>query len=66
MGTEIKQMFDRFKKINEELEAQKMTQINENPNLPDNENEWEYYEYSKRLEAEDFEEHDLWSEYPFK
>ena len=65
MGTEFKQMFNRLRKIKEELEPKMETEVNATPNLPDNENEWEYHEYLKRLEAEDFEEHDLWSEYPF-
>ena len=62
MRTEIQKMFDRFKKINEKLGAKRITGM-ENPNLPDYENEWEYHEYEKRLEAS--EESNLWSEYPF-
>ena len=64
MGIEFKQMFDRLKKINAESETKAITEVDENPNLLDSENEWEYHEYEKRLEA--FEEPDLWSEYPFK
>lgn len=67
MGTEFKKMFDRLKKINEELEVKKIALTEVNSNLPNkDEYECEYHEYLKRLEVEGFDECDLHSEYPFK